>query len=109
MIGTNNYFDSIGNSLGSDRRHVESFSKKMTDAFADGPDTKRHWSDAGTPGVKVEQVFERVQMKAAKAEAYRGLAALGKVMAQDRADIGFASKEVSKTMAAPAECDLQAM
>ena len=48
-------------------------------------------------------------MKAAKAKAYRGLAALGNFMAQDRADIGLATKEVSKTMAAPAECDLQAM
>ena len=40
------------------------------------------------------------------ARAYRGLAALGNYMSLDRCDIGYASKEVSKFMSSPAECDL---
>ena len=60
-----------------------------------------------TPGVKLADVPERVPLGAAEAKAYRGLVALANYMSLDRCDLGFASKEVSKTMAAPAVCDLQ--
>ena len=59
--------------------------------------------------MKLDHVPPRVQLSAGKAKAYRGLAALANLMAQDRADIGYSSKEVSKTMSDPAECDLMAM
>ena len=92
-----------------DRRHAESFLKKLTEEFAESTDKKSHWSGSRTPGVKLEQPPERTRLSAVKAKAYRGLAALANFMAQDRADIGYAAKEVSKTMSDPAECDLVAM
>ena len=45
-------------------------------------------------------------MSAPEAKSYRGLVALGNYMSQDRVDISFGSKEVSKTMSAPAYDDL---
>ena len=91
-----------------DRRHVGSFMEKLSEEF--GPaDKECEWRGAPTPGVKATEVPEREPLSAQKAKAYRGLAALANFMAQDRADISFAAKEVSKTMSAPAECDLVAM
>ena len=62
---------------------------------------------AKTPGVKLDRVHERVPLGNAQSKSYRGLVALANYIAQDRADIGFAAKEVSKTMSDPAECDIQ--
>ena len=59
-----------------------------------------------TPGVKLHEVPERTLLKPAAAKAYRGLVALLNYMSLDRCDLAFASKEVSKTMFSPAECDL---
>ena len=98
-----------GISWEGDKRHVESFLKKLQEEFAEAPDKRSNWNGAKTPGVKLDHVPERLRLGAAKAKAYRGLAALGNFMAQDRADIGYASKELSKTMSDPAECDLVAM
>ena len=64
-----------------------------------GPDP---WCQSKSSSIK-SPTFETI------AKVYRGLAALGNFVAQDRADIGFAAKEVSKTMADPAECDLLAV
>ena len=112
FLGRTITLTSTGIAWEGDRRHAESFVKKLTEEFADDPDggaKRSNWNGAKTPGVKMDPVPERVCLNAAKAKAYRGLAALANFMAQDRADIGYASKEVSKTMSDPAECDLVAM
>ena len=56
------------------------------------------WRPQKTPGVKKADVEDRVPLNAASAKGYRGLTALSNYMALDRCDIGFASKEVSKSM-----------
>lgn len=62
-----------------------------------------------TPGVKLNDVPSRVPLSSTLSKSYRGLAALANFMAQDRVDIPFAAKEISKTMSAPAECDIVAV
>ena len=59
-----------------------------------------------TPGVTKADADDRVPLKAAAAKTYRGLAALSNYMSLDHCDIGFASKEISKSMSSPAECDV---
>ena len=56
--------------------------------------------------MKLDHLPERIPFNAAKSKSYRGLVALANFVAQDRADIGFAAKEVSKFMSDPAECDI---
>ena len=112
FLGRTISLTSTGIAWEGDRRHAESFVKKLTEEFAEVPDggAKRcNWNGAKTPGVKLDHVPERVRLSTVKAKSYRGLAALANFMAQDRADIGYAAKEVSKTMSDPAECDLVAM
>ena len=61
-----------------------------------------------TPGVKHdESTVGAGQKELGKQEAkeYRGLVALLNFMGQDRCDLSFASKEVSKSMSSPAEGD----
>ena len=64
-----------------DKRHTASFLEKLSEEFADGPNDKKHWSGARTPGVKLEVVTPRIPLVASKAKAYRvrlgGLEALG--------------------------------
>ena len=59
---------------------------------------KSQWNGAKTPGVKAEILQERMPLDSAKGKA--------NVMAQDRADIGFAAKEISKNMSDPALTDV---
>ena len=59
-----------------------------------------------TPGTKVDHLPNRVPLGNVQSKSYRGLVALANFIAQDRADLGFAAKEVSKTMSDPAECDV---
>ena len=86
-----------------DKRHVETFLTKLAEEFTDVEDNKKsQWSGAKTPGVKVDVVPERISLDKDKGKAYRGLAALANFMAQDRAVIGFAAKEFSKSISDPA-------
>ena len=62
-----------------------------------------------TPGIKrtdLDDLAERVLLSPALSKAYRGLAALANFMAQDRVDISFAAKEISKSMSSPAISDI---
>ena len=64
-----------------------------------------------TPGIKHEdkEMVEPVAMSDKEATEYRGLVALLNFMAQDRADLAFASKEASKSMSAPKKEDMVAL
>ena len=70
------------------------------------PTSRSGWRPQKTPGVKKIDVEERISLKAAESKAYRALAALANYMALDRCDIGFATKESSKSMSSPAVCDV---
>ena len=96
-----------------DPRHAQQFVDKLLEDFgtsdaASGESSGRaEFKGSKTPGVKrAPSDEERILMPAPEAKSYRGLVALGNYMAQDRVDISFGSKEVSKTMSAPAYADL---
>ena len=102
-----------------DPKHVAAYIEKLKD-FAAVPDSSvggmlQEGSSCGmrgvkTPGVKKQNEEEaRIILSVALSKSYRGLAALANFISQDRADTSFASKEVSKTMSAPAECDIVAV
>ena len=62
-----------------------------------------------TPGVKHEDDQhgeDMTEMSKEEAKVYRGLAALANFMSQDRPDLSFASKELSKSMAGPRKKDM---
>ena len=90
-----------------DNRHVKSFLEKLAEGFL-GVEEKKNGRLKGvkTPGVKLDHLPNRVPLGNAQSKTYRGLVALANYISQDRADIGFAAKEVSKSMSAPAECDI---
>ena len=60
-----------------------------------------------TPGVKKDEVEEasREPLGPKEAKDYRGQVALVNFVSQDRPDVSFASKDVSKYMSSPAACD----
>ena len=92
-----------------DPKHAPAFVEKLMEEFGGSdPDgsLRAGLKSAQTPGVKLADIPNRVPLGAAAAKAYRGLVALANYMCLDRCDLGFASKEVSKTMSSPAECDL---
>ena len=71
----------------------------------------RSLREVNTPGVKrsdaeVAAAGEEVLLEKGPAKAYRGLAALANFMAQDAPDIGFAAKEISKSMSGPRWSDI---
>ena len=89
-----------------DKKHVPQFLAKLKEDFGNIEQSKE-MKGAKTPGVKkTDPDEERILMGPTASKSYRGLVALANFMAQDRSDIGYASKEVSKTMSSPAECDL---
>jgi len=78
-------------------RHSESVSRLEVLA---GPSGKRHWSDALkgrivaetlVPGVAVNEVARRHDMRTLNLSSWRGLARAGKLVVPDLADISFAS------------------
>ena len=94
-----------------DDKHQKSYLEKLVAEF--GPESAERSSDMGmvkTPGVKRDEGGEvRVPLSKGQAKAYRGLAALGNYMGQDRPDIGFCCKEISKSMSDPCVCDIPAL
>ena len=58
-----------------------------------------------TPGIKDSSDELSVPMSEADATTYRSLVARLNYLAQDRPDLGFASKELSRHMCAPSERD----
>ena len=93
----------------ADKRHATAFIEKLLQEF--GPDEVeykgRQLSGVKTPGVKRTEVdLEKEMLAKGPAKAYRGLAALGNYMSQDRPDTGFATKEISKAMANPCAGDI---
>ena len=78
------------------KKHVPAFLNNLQGDFSEALGEKRSWSGARTPGTKLAHVPERVLFNATKVKAYRGLAALGNIMAQDRPDIGSASKRSAR-------------
>ena len=93
----------------ADKRHATAFIEKLIQEF--GPDEVeykgRQLSGVKTPGVKRTEVdLEKEMLAKGPAKAYRGLAALGNYMSQDRPDTGFATKEISKAMANPCAGDI---
>ena len=101
-----------------DRKHVLAYLDKLNADFSSmaGGEVEfealrggksRDLKGVKTPGVKkTSEEEERIPLSPTLAKSYRGLVALANFMAQDRADISFASKEVSKFMSSPAECDI---
>ena len=73
--------------------------KQVTSLIADVGMEDR--SGVDTPGVKSEVEVEGVKMGSADASKFRRGAAKFNYLAQDRVDIAFASKEISKLMACP--------
>ena len=81
-----------------DAEHVEAFLEKL------GSESLK---DSRTPGTKRDVGSEvRAPLGPAEAKDYRGLVALFNFISQDRPDISYASKEVSKCMSSPAVCDM---
>ena len=92
-----------------DARHVTSYLDKLKLEFSDTGPLTSCMRAVKTPGVKrtdqdVQEI--RVPMNKVQAKAYRGLAALANFMSQDRPDLSFAAKEISKTMSDPAYSDI---
>ena len=63
-----------------------------------------------TPGVKEEQLrseddLENPRLSPTEASSYRGLAARANFLSQDRPDLQYASKEMSRWMAVPRRSD----
>ena len=99
-----------------DEKHATAYLEKLlaefgTEGSVEGGSGKT--SDMGivkTPGVKREELGEvRVPLIKSKAKAYRGLAALGNYMGQDRPDIGFCTKDANTSVSDPCECDVPAL
>ena len=97
-----------------DSKHVAGYLDKLNSDFSDvepGMHVVRGSVLRGvrTPGVKrtdLDEFAERIALSPALSKAYRGLAALANFMAQDRVDISFAAKEISKCMSSPARADV---
>ena len=79
-----------------DSRQVEAFLKKANLSEAAGVDT---------PGVRHDMNEGSAPMVGEEATRHRSLVALANFVAQDRPDIGFATKDLSQTMARPHEGD----
>lgn len=91
-----------------DPKHAREFLDKLQAGFAGGGgDNVGKFREVATPGVKASENPDRIPLSSVAAKAYRGLVALLNYMSLDRCDLAFASKEVSKTMSCPAECDIQ--
>ena len=58
-----------------------------------------------TPGEKVKGVVEGLELSDTEATMYRALTARGVYLAQDRSDITFAVKELSRSMSKPTRED----
>ena len=89
-----------------DPKHAPASVEKLMEEFGGSDPDGSHRAglkSVQTPGVKLADIPDRVPLGAAAAKAYRGLVALANYMCLDRCDLGFASKEVSKTMSSSAE------
>ena len=85
----------------SNVKHADSFVEKL--GLSSGKPVE-------TPGVSHDTVpVDATELKGDEATNYRGLAALANYLSQDRPDIAYASKEVSRAMSAPSVGDLVGM
>ena len=92
----------------ADQRHAE--------IIADMVDLKKGSKGVCTPGAKMtaaeiaeEQANEKKKLSDRQTTAYRACVARGNYLAQDRSDIGFAVKELSRRMSEPTEADWEAL
>ena len=97
-----------------DGRHVTSFiSQLLKDFSATSSELSSEGGMKGikTPGVKrgEDDTVVQVPLSKALAKSYRGLAALANFMSQDRPDLSYAAKEISKTMSSPSESNIPAV
>ena len=94
-----------------DDKHPKAYLQKLV--AESGPEGAEKLSDMGmvrTPGVKRDESSEvRVPLAKGQAKAYRGMAVLGNYMGQDRPDISFCAKEITKSMSSPCLCDIPAL
>ena len=87
----------IGLDWEGDSKHVVAFLIKMKSEPLRG---------SRTPGTKRDiDLYVRVSLGPVEAKDYRGLVALLNLISQDRLDISYASKDVSKSMSSPAVVD----
>ena len=97
---------SFGLEWEGDERHVKSFLDKVG-LSKRGEAGGRGGKGVETPGVKHdEDEDQRKPMDDKEATEYRGLVALLNFISQDRADVAYASKEVSRRMSSPCESDM---
>ena len=92
-----------------DDKHVTAYLEKLLSEFGSLETATKVSNLTGvkTPGIKSTDIVEiKSPLSAALGKAYRGLSALGNYMSQDRPDISFASKEISKSMSSPCEEDI---
>ena len=95
-----------------DSRHAEAYLAKLAAEFSSvTSDATTGMRAVATPGVKRadEEYADGADgglLERGLAKAYRGLAALANFMAQDAPDLGFSTKEISKSMSSPAVGDI---
>ena len=103
FLGRSIRLTSTGIEWEGDDKHAKAFLEKLNAGELRGVET---------PGTKVESasvIAEGVVLSDAESKRYRGLVALLNFMSQDRPDIGYASKEVSKSMSSPKSGDWPAV
>ena len=89
----------------ADQRHVERIVRSLN------LDTTRSNKDVTTPGVKATDVTEQMgePLTGKAVTSFRSLVMRAAYVAQDRADIQFATKELAIVMSAPTQGDLTAL
>ena len=96
FLGRTIRLSSAGLKWEGDQKHCKAFLDKLNLGELKGVETPGVKSGSGSKVGGLEQ-----PLSSADAKLYRGFVALLNFMSQDRVDLSFASKEVSKSMSSP--------